>query len=120
MDDGEHHLIQLHDLEVTGAHKDLSELPDVAGAAALHKGQGRAKRIFLRCCDGSVLTVFKVKAAGKPLLSAAEYWNGLKVRTNDDHLLEVHKDNPTGKRKSMFTAGSILLGVPPAAIAPQS
>ncbi|KAH6918016.1 formyl transferase [Coprinopsis sp. MPI-PUGE-AT-0042] len=112
MDDGEHQLVQLHDLEVTAADKDLSELPDAAGAAVLHKGQGRAKRIFLRCFDGSVLTVFKIKAAGKPLLSTAEYWNGLKVRTKNDHVFEPHKDNPTGKRKSMYTAGSIRLGVP--------
>ncbi|WVQ74746.1 methionyl-tRNA formyltransferase [Cryptococcus sp. DSM 104548] len=47
-----------------------------SGVAVLHK-EGKARRLFVACKDGTWLEVKNLKTAGKKVLGVKDWWNGL-------------------------------------------
>ncbi|KAJ2919043.1 hypothetical protein MD484_g1371, partial [Candolleomyces efflorescens] len=76
--------VQLHDLQVYGRQPNAAveqRLPSYPGAvicSACDNGMPSEKALFIRCLDGSILSVRKIKPEGKPVLDAQAFWNGVR------------------------------------------
>ncbi|KAF8805203.1 Formyltransferase [Phlegmacium glaucopus] len=65
--------LQLHDLTTTTATS--ANLPFQPGAAMFNKS---TDSLVVRCAEGSLLNVSQVKPEGKRLMTAKDWWNGLR------------------------------------------
>lgn len=72
--------VQLHDLQMCpqeSADAVHQRLPLDSGSVICMTNPQDTMALFIRCSDGSVLCVGKIKPEGKPVLHAQAFWNGV-------------------------------------------
>ncbi|EAU89550.2 methionyl-tRNA formyltransferase [Coprinopsis cinerea okayama7 len=88
----EHHgekdkAVQLHGLQLlppgSSSHVEAALPQEPGSAICTSTEKGQPKRIFVRCEGGGIFALSSVKPAGKPVLPAADYWNGIKDKRKD-------------------------------------